>query len=661
MFKTCIVWLAFFMSAYRVGAVEDPKSIPYKLKIDGNMIQITEKGTTLLNTDSEVHFEGAFPEGFVLKFTPYFKKENNDEKGNTIIRSVGGGAHDDKSLQITPPSGEKEYGNILLINLKDPNILKLEIEFFLNDEKMKIKNQDGTPAELIDLAPKKEKEEQAVVFATDVPNANTPGIDGLLPCSKVIPGVYYFIPPIESRHPFTEQGCVSCLNDYQVVFDMRSAVPQVCYYKRKKCKCEAKKDSTGSDDKNGKKPTNEHVASNRNPCQCKDAHEYCFKSKKRISPCVGSQVGFHFVGHSSTFDSLSVDFSFESRHLELRDQFQGVISPKASEETDVPEASGDDDDTTNTASGQNKVQAFLEFVQRMRDELRTYDRFLMLYAPQMALVKLDVEIINLNLDRYCISLEAYTSAALEKAIKEHLAALEENLEAAEKDADKRQAVLVAASMAASYYERILNYSAVTLLPVQMDDDDRLLYTVKLYNGNTEVQQKKYWMMASCGWKIDFSAGFALNNLLSHEYVFKYDTADLDGDGTADDVAQIIKKDKGARTIDLALMAHMYPRTGTYVNGGINTGFVIENGDVLKYLVGGSLMLGSKQRTVISGGWIMGSVDRLDNSYNDALNTYVDRARVASISTAIPTVKRWKTGGYVAITYNLGGAKLGGGN
>lgn len=450
----------------------------------------------------------------------------------------------------------------------------------------------------------------------------------------------YFIPNTTFRMS-DATDCVNCLNDYKITYDLSRVVPTICYYKKVACDCgKADKSATKSDPE---------VKADQEKCNCPRGKSYCYVQVKRLKPAVGKTVGFHVFGYYPYFDSLKFTFGFDSKNLELKDQFTGTMTlqPNTKNDTDKAQVAK----AAPTKENSSQLNANVQFFQKMEAEFISYKNYLIEKSPDIMMVKSDVEYINQQLNQYCLVVKEFTPQGLINATEEYLKNFSNDIE--------KKTVMDAAQKAAGYYAFIISYNAIKIPAVQIENEDQFKWAVNFYKGKNVAASRNYYQMIKGGIKIDFSTGFAFNSLIDKKYAIQYDLADAADDDvtTKVDAAKIVELKQGKYLVDIGLMAHVYPRTGSRFNIGGNTGVVIRNGSNVKYLLGGSIMLGYEQRFIISGGVIGGNVDVLDQTYDNLLNTYVTKAKLTSISSSVPTMKSWQFGSYLAITYNLGGTTI----
>lgn len=399
-------------------------------------------------------------------------------------------------------------------------------------------------------------------------------------------------------------------NDYRVIYDLSTNEPTITYYKLKK------NDSA-----------------------------YYFERKIKIRPAVTKNVGFHVFGYRPSFDSLAFNYRFESKNLELSESFSSVITPTTSEATgDTVTVSDENESITRSGTRSQEgvdIDTIAELTAKYRIikfDLESYFTYISRYNIDESLVSSDFQFISSKLESYCL----YEKEKSLRGLSHKLLKLSKN------DPSLNEII----KEILKYYSLIENYSSFKIPVVQMQNEDMLHYDVDYFKNGKKATTSNHYLITSGGWKIDFSSGFILHNLLDKEYV----TQDSSITDTTS-VSRIIEKNKGNLDVSIGILSHVYPRTGRRANVGLSTGFILDNGTTVRYLAGGSLMLGYEQRFILSGGWIGGKVNRLDNSYNRAFNNYVDSDELASISSSVPTIQTWSNGFFLGITYNLGGTSL----
>lgn len=148
-----------------------------------------------------------------------------------------------------------------------------------------------------------------------------------------------------------------------------------------------------------------------------------------------------------------------------------------------------------------------------------------------------------------------------------------------------------------------------------------------------------------GFKIDFSAGLFVSNLIDHKYVVLDDSI-YGGTDTALIGSRLMRNKEGDYRLGLGSMGHAYFRWSKYVNMGINFGVGIMQDQNVNYLFGGSLMFGKEQRLILNGGLTGGYVNRLSDLLEE--NKFYSKLPIQDDIY----VKSFQFGWYAGISYNL---------
>jgi hypothetical protein len=140
-----------------------------------------------------------------------------------------------------------------------------------------------------------------------------------------------------------------------------------------------------------------------------------------------------------------------------------------------------------------------------------------------------------------------------------------------------------------------------------------------------------------GFTVGASAGVSFSSPVDGEY------ATVTDPDTGDEIVTR-KGDEAAFTVGVDVMAHVYQRKPGDVNHAIALGAGVNQGGGLQFLLGYGVLLGRKQRIIISAGGIGSSVTRLADGVEegDALPT----------GTPIPTEEKIALGFYVGATYRF---------
>ncbi len=150
-----------------------------------------------------------------------------------------------------------------------------------------------------------------------------------------------------------------------------------------------------------------------------------------------------------------------------------------------------------------------------------------------------------------------------------------------------------------------------------------------------------------GWKYDVSSGFVLDiGLKDPSYYF-----DKTSDPSGKTVTLRQNGDGGNVTPSLAAFLNGYKRTSSNVKIGGAFGLGLSNNARFRLYLGPSIILGRKERIVISSGVSFGAISRLSNGYfvSQVLNND------STLPTEVPTVlDKFQFGGYFGIGFNLTG-------
>lgn len=151
-----------------------------------------------------------------------------------------------------------------------------------------------------------------------------------------------------------------------------------------------------------------------------------------------------------------------------------------------------------------------------------------------------------------------------------------------------------------------------------------------------IEFRIYSFRNSGGIKFDVSSGFFGTNLKDNSYVLKYLT---------DTSRQIVQEKNGNYRGGIGILAHLHSRSNSPVNFGLSLGFEINSDTKVGYLGGGSIFFGYDRKFVFSFGIVASKLDVISNSYT------VDDI-VPNVITSVPTVKVWRLGYFIGVSYNF---------
>lgn len=151
-----------------------------------------------------------------------------------------------------------------------------------------------------------------------------------------------------------------------------------------------------------------------------------------------------------------------------------------------------------------------------------------------------------------------------------------------------------------------------------------------------IESRTYSFRNHGGVKFDVSTGFFGTNLRDNIYVLKYLT---------DTSRQIVQEKSGNFRGGIGLLAHLHSRFNCPVNIGFSLGFEINSDTKVGYLGGGSLFFGYDKKFVFNFGAVASKLDEISNTYaiDDVL---------PNVITSVPTVKVWRLGYFIGVSYNF---------
>ena len=194
-------------------------------------------------------------------------------------------------------------------------------------------------------------------------------------------------------------------------------------------------------------------------------------------------------------------------------------------------------------------------------------------------------------------------------------------------------------------EEVGKGTTVYLLPVKIQNYDYSIFTTSIRSKNTQEELVLNMPFRNKGGvKIDFSSGVLLNGLYSTSYMLI----------KQDNENSIIKEetDKTSKfNTGISILAHVYKRGNEFNNYAISSGFSYNlNQQNINFLLGGSVLFGSEQRFIFTGGINVGRVSQLANYYQtDKLYKTTD----FGTDSKVPMVNVLKASWFVGISYNLG--------
>ncbi len=107
-----------------------------------------------------------------------------------------------------------------------------------------------------------------------------------------------------------------------------------------------------------------------------------------------------------------------------------------------------------------------------------------------------------------------------------------------------------------------------------------------------------------------------------------------------------KEQEGKWGLGIHALAHLSWQVAPAISWGFNAGAGIDNTSSVRYMLGGSVLFGVKNRIAVNGGLVLGEVKKLSDSI-EAFRTYPN-----TYKPELSYKKCLQTGGYVSLTYNF---------
>lgn len=297
------------------------------------------------------------------------------------------------------------------------------------------------------------------------------------------------------------------------------------------------------------------------------------------------------------------------------------------------------------------IETLLASAQRIRE-----DALLASSTPEVnALANRLREAFELNTE-----LSKIARFSTERALSDQLKAFIDKLPVESYSAERKEEIRAMVAKYDAIVRELISIKANVILPIQIQDYDRMELNLK--SGEKALTSSPYIFQIGGGFKIDFSTGIAISWLTDRQYYYstvrevtvqQSSTETEEGTVIQEQVNRLgtISERRQSPDFGAAVLGHFYPRSGRKVNLGLCLGGLL-NSSGFDLLTGGTLILGQRQRFVLSGGVALGEVVRLKPGYTANDNSeYSDTS--AQINGDVPfTENRRAAAGFVAITWNL---------
>jgi len=235
-------------------------------------------------------------------------------------------------------------------------------------------------------------------------------------------------------------------------------------------------------------------------------------------------------------------------------------------------------------------------------------------------------------------------------IKESLSPLMEEAESIKLSVSKTDYQKIAEDCQAIYkaLRNENNYVAVSD-PVQASKDE-ITFEVKIepkkdIENLTSTQKREFPIVVPVygGVKIDFSTGLFLSGLTDRSY----SSNPLSTDSTRSTISENPQNNIGQ--LSIGAMMHVSRRSINYLKPTLSFGLGVNSTDItnLNVFMGGGLVIGQKERFILSGGVSIANIDYLKSQYR--LNTEYSTSDLSTELTDSALKMSW----FASVTYNLG--------
>lgn len=348
-------------------------------------------------------------------------------------------------------------------------------------------------------------------------------------------------------------------------------------------------------------------------------------SLKRFHPIVDEMLSIRAISYNPTSESLTVAADFLDNNLENRGLFKAQITPSSSTSATSTTPSNSTKAAEATANGGNEGQ--IRTVKDFANSLEAYQ--LKLGGLNECQFQQDIKAIKQR------AFDAGLGSDLEEWITRA-----QSVSAAENDIERITRA----------YRAITSVSFFQFPPIQVKSSDLTKLTFNFHKVGRSVETRDYYFANRGGFKIDFSTGIGATGLIDKSYsTTATSTTITSGTSTAASPETIIERNEGDFRLGIVVLSHAYFRTGARLNVALTGGFMIDNNVATRYLAGGSLILGREQRLILSGGWAIGKVKRLDDGLKvGGPYTYGSGTRT------VPVKDQYNHSWFFTVTFNLGG-------
>lgn len=378
--------------------------------------------------------------------------------------------------------------------------------------------------------------------------------------------------------------------------------------------------------------------------------KFIFPKKEMLK--IGSLVNIIPTNYNPFVDSISVSVNFSDKNLENQQQFAQIFTAKSSDATSPSktdstkskgvgaQGSGSDNKTTNKDSIN---------IHNLSIELDKY------YKRLLSSTNVNIDKLEKTIEKLFANINTTFNISVTN-IEDFQKAIKNTKDFKDRDATVNEIVKL--------IKKIQSYRRFAFPPIQIQNADLTEFNFEVFKNKNKIFTPKYYFFNKGGFKIDFSSGIFASGLVNDVFSTKsfqtFDTTRVykvvyDRNGVAsrkDSITgfsnvtkqKIIQGNSGEFNIGLGVLLHAYSRWWKRINLGASVGGIIDNQSKVRYLAGGSLLLGREQRLIFTYGCAFGQIAKL-----------ADGSNIGDVITSsnVPTKDVWDRGWFFSVTYNLG--------
>jgi hypothetical protein len=389
-----------------------------------------------------------------------------------------------------------------------------------------------------------------------------------------------------------------------------------------------------------KKIVRKKKASKDNSCDKNYVEYYERKSSIFFTPPVGSQFKLELVNMNAD-DQLQISASYKDNFLEDEATFKSTFQAFNSKSNET--GAGATTEKKNELHGSLNASGIANYLIALRNDLLYYTTHFYYSSFTAEQHEKNITAINNN---------------IQEKLKTDLPGL---LAAYLITMDKDDDLNVLMKTIRDTYNNLIGMTSMSFSAFRLKNMDYLELEFKNKQGNLVKEEE---IRLSGGLKIDFSAGIGLTGLRDYSYFIKDTTVaylrDTVGGGTSVDTSgKIIRRENdGKFDVRFGILMHVYPRLSSNYNVGLTVGISTNTNLDINLITGGSLLLGSTRRLVLTAGVIFGKVNRLSNSVQEGYHTTPAAGGITkpmfleSSTSVVPMIKQWNHSFYFGISWNL---------